>query len=147
MQSIRPIRNSDFVKIIYGKNSLYLALSPCLIVDGYLEEVGSSLSEYALALEFENMQGMLVYFNTKEYREYVRENGYLNIGTLDSRSRPYVPSSNDADTEPEDSLYTFVQLRFMEGLDLPAATADKTKLNRLFRMMGISNSEEDVDND
>lgn len=146
MQSIRPIRNADLVKNINGKDSLYLVLSPCLVVDEYLEAIGRNLSEYALAIEFENMQGMLVYYDTEEYRDYVRENGYLNIGTLDAKSRPYVPNGYNSDSEPEESVQAFVQLRFMEGLGLPIATADTARAFKLLSMMGIHTPKENANN-
>lgn len=142
LQAIRPIRNSDLARVLNGKDSLFLVLGACLVVDGYLQAIVRSLSEYALVIEFENMQGMLVYFDTEEYREYVRQYGYLNIGTLDGQTRPFIPNVADAGPASEESLLSFVQLRFMEGLGLPVATADKTSTDKLMRMVGITVPEE-----
>jgi hypothetical protein len=148
LQSIRPIQNEKLVRVLDGKRSLYLVMSPCDIIDGYLQTIRRSLTEYALSIEFENMQGMLVYFDNEKYREFVRRYGYLNIGTLDEKTKPHLLRDDDPIFKEEKPLQAFVQFCFLEGLGLPIATNNETRVDALMKIIGISvQNQEGIDHD
>lgn len=142
MQRLRPIRNINLAKIIYGRESLGILLWVCKIIDDYLCAISRSSSEYAFCIECENMEGSFVYFDTDEYREYVKTNGFLNIGTLDEKTRPYFPDEGDADCIDDNFVQSLVWLFFVEGLGLPSVSEDEESRERLNKLMGLAEKED-----
>lgn len=123
LASLRPIRNTGLVRIIDGFTSVALVMQSCQVVDAYLKLRSRAVNDYAMSTEFENMQGMMVEFRTKEFDDYVREYGIPFVGTIDERSHPHIPE-RDSDEEP----FTVSDLAFMsfyESFGLPMATADE----------------------
>lgn len=136
LQELRPIRNTNYVKVIDGSSSKNDVILFGLMVDRYLAEKERSLSDYALCFEYENMQGSIVKFDTDSYAEYVRNHGFPFVGTIDERSEPFIPDCNhDAD---ELRLTAAVWIRFLDCLGLPASTLDEEKRNMLEDILGFS---------
>lgn len=57
------------------------------LLDRYVRERGTSWTNYAVAYELENMQGVMLWSEKETYRAYVRNHGVLFCGTTDGRSR------------------------------------------------------------
>lgn len=147
MQRLRPIQNIHLAKIIYGGESLGILLWACKIVDDYLCAVSRSASEYAFCIEYENMEGSFVYFDTDEYREYVKTNGFLNIGTLDEKTRPYFPDKDDAGRVDDGFVQSLVWLFFIEELGLSGVSEDEEQREKLNKLMGLAEKEDGATNE
>lgn len=93
------------------------------------------------------MEGSFVYFDTDEYREYVKTNGFLNIGTLDEKTRPYFPDEDDADRIDDKFVQSLVWLFFVEGLGLPSVSEDEESRERLNKLMGLAEKEDGATNE
>ena len=135
LSTLRPIRNTGLARIIDGLPSVGIVTESCQVIDAYLRLNGRTANDYAMSTEFENMQGMMVEFRTVEFDNYVKEFGIPYIGTIDERSKPYIPRRHTAD-EP----FTVVELAttsFYESFGLPVATADENaRRNTMHVMLG-----------
>ncbi|MBR3313941.1 MAG: ATP-binding protein [Atopobiaceae bacterium] len=123
LSSLRLIRNTGLVRIIDGFTSVGLVMQSCQVLDAYLKLKGRSAGDYAIATEFENMQGMMVEFRTQEFDAYVREYGIPFVGTLDEKSHSVLPRK-DADETPL-TVSDLVSMSFYESFGLPMATANE----------------------
>ncbi len=135
LSSIRPIRNKSLVRIIDGFSSVAIVMQACQVIDGYLKLRDRSTFDYAVATEFENMQGMMVEFKTQEFDRYAAEFGLPFVGTIDERTHPQITSSNDGD-EPF-TIEELATTAFYESFGLPIATANEdVKKKTLHIMLG-----------
>lgn len=151
LSSLKPIRNTKLVQIIDGLTSAGYVMKSCQTVDAYLSLTNRTAADYAIATEFENMQGMMIEFQTEEFDEYAREYGLPFVGTIDERTRPWFVRHDEVPPFTVDELVT---VSFFESLGLPFATANKEVSNRTRRVMlgkyadtELDESSEDIKND
>lgn len=131
LSSYVPIRNQSLARILDGMNSIALVCDMCRIVDGYLEATNKKLSDYALAVGYENMQGMMIDFKTETYPEYIREYGIPYVGTLDETTPFFTPSPEERGGHV--TLSDYIQTTFIEACGIPIATADDALRDRVWQ--------------
>lgn len=136
LQSLRSIQNVDLVDVIDGSSSRNSVMMFSYFVDEYIAEKERDLSDYALCFEYENMQGVFVEFKTEAYSEYVKNNGFPFIATVDERSEPFIPERVRDGGGMQ--LTRAVWIRFLDGLGLPASSADPEKRKALDDVLGFS---------
>lgn len=133
LSTLRPIRNTGLVRIIDGLTSAGIVMQSCQVIDAYLKLKGRTVNDYAMSVEFENMQGMMVEFRTPEFDDYVKEFGIPYIGTMDERSKPIISRRGESDElRTVDDLVT---MSFYESFGLPMATANESVRNKTIRVM------------
>lgn len=94
----------------------------------YSEE--KDITDFVVAYEFEQMQGMLVEFNNDGFAEYARENGLMFVGAVDQKSRPYYFDKDDT-SEMREDVHGYMLLHFIEGCGVPFLTADEKAKRRI----------------
>lgn len=124
LSSIVRIKNTEIVRVMDGLASVSLLLNTCSVIDEYIHSEAKDITDFVVAYEFEQMQGMLVEFRNDGYAEYVRENGLMFVGAVDQKSRPYYFDKVDSNELRED-VHGYMLLHFMEGCGVPFLTANE----------------------
>ena len=140
LQAIRPIRNTNILRMIDGTSSRNIVMFVCLAVDKYVKARGRELSDFAVAYEFENMQGAVIEFDTDAYVEYARTRGFPFFGTIDERTQPLIAQGDKDDGDMQ--LTSAVWMRFLEGFGLPMATTDDETRKNVYRVIGLGEPKE-----
>ena len=137
LSDVSPIRNTPVVKVIDGTESLARLGAAASATDGYFEAKGLSLSDFAYAMEFENVQGTFVHFKTEAYRGYVDANGFPYFAAMDGLFGPKFGAMEYGKPKRGDDVRCELLLRFMEACGLPWATSDEAVHETIQELLGF----------
>ena len=142
LQQLRSIRNTGLIKVVDGLTSQYSVVTFCTIIDTYIEARKRRLSDYAICFEYENMQGVILEFQTESYAAYVRRQGFPFFGTNDGRSPMAIPEYH-LDFKPEVPLHLRAWTRFLDSFGLPGSTLKAEKREELMGILGAGTLDEE----
>lgn len=145
LQSIRQIRNTNLVRLVDGSNLKSTVITVCFAVDEYISAKSRTLRDYALAYEFENMQGTIMVFDDPTFEEYAHKYGFPFFSTIDERTKPRF-FQFDLGMEKGDIAYS-VLLRLFEGFGLPFATTEQGLRSEVDALLGLTMQMEEPSED
>ena len=113
--------SADEGRLINARATLRRVSRLASVLDRYVRRRGVAWQEYAVAYELENMAGIILWSDTKVYRDYIAEKGVLSCATTDCRSRVRY-----LDDGAHDSFRArqFAGSHFFEACGLPLGSPD-----------------------
>ena len=113
--------SADEGRLINARATLRRVSRLASVLDRYVRRRGVAWQEYAVAYELENMAGIILWSDTKVYRDYIAEKGVLSCATTDCRSR--VRYLDDGAHDPFRARQ-FAGSHFFEACGLPLGSPD-----------------------